>query len=168
MTDYQMCKSLTKPHCFNFLLIFVQSIQTLKVILSQWPVKVHRYRRTFLVHCLTVLTSSEMTISTHLWHGSLILAICLFTIVSKAISGVKRPVLCSERERERDPYLTKIYCNILQNTSVNIHPSATTVGTHLHLLIQTIIQSDIRHHVAALNALNHADTVLEFQLMFTS
>lgn len=48
---------------------------------------------TFLVHCLTVLTSSEMTMSTHLVQGSLIFPICLFTMVSKAISGVKRPVL---------------------------------------------------------------------------
>lgn len=48
---------------------------------------------TFLVHCLTVMTSSEMTMSTHLVQGSLIFPICLFTMVSKAISGVKRPVL---------------------------------------------------------------------------
>lgn len=48
---------------------------------------------TFLVHCLTVLTSSEMTMSTHLVQGSLIFPICLFTMVSKAMSGVKRPVL---------------------------------------------------------------------------
>lgn len=48
---------------------------------------------TFLVHCLTVLTSSEMTMSTHFWHGSLIFPICRFTMVSKAMSGVKSPVL---------------------------------------------------------------------------
>lgn len=48
---------------------------------------------TFLVHCLTVLTSSDMTMSTHLVQGSLIFPICLFTMVSKAMSGVKRPVL---------------------------------------------------------------------------
>lgn len=52
---------------------------------------------TFLVHCLTVLTSSEMTMSTHFWHGSLIFPICLFTMVSKAMSGVKSPVLPPER-----------------------------------------------------------------------
>lgn len=51
------------------------------------------YFFTFLVHCLTVLTSSEMTMSTHLVQGSLIFPICLFTMVSKAMSGVKRPVL---------------------------------------------------------------------------
>lgn len=39
------------------------------------------------------MTSSDMTMSTHLVHGSLIFPICLFTMVSKAISGVKRPVL---------------------------------------------------------------------------
>lgn len=55
---------------------------------------------TFLVHCLTVMTSSDMTMSTHLVQGSLIFPICLFTMVSKAISGVKRPVLPA-RERHR-------------------------------------------------------------------
>ena len=53
---------------------------------------------TFLVHCLTVLTSSDMTISTHLVQGSLIFSICRFTMVSKAMSGVKRPVLPGQRE----------------------------------------------------------------------
>lgn len=53
-----------------------------------------------MVHCLTVLTSSDMTMSTHLVQGSLIFPICLFTMVSKAISGVKRPVL---PDREREP-----------------------------------------------------------------
>lgn len=48
---------------------------------------------TFLVHCLTVLINSEMTISTHFRHGSLIFFTCFFTMVSKAMSGVKRPVL---------------------------------------------------------------------------
>lgn len=57
---------------------------------------------TFLVHCLTVLTSSEMTMSTHFWHGSLIFPICLFTMVSKAMSGVKSPVLpAGENGQER-------------------------------------------------------------------
>lgn len=56
---------------------------------------------TFLVHCLTVLTSSQITMSTHFWHGSLILLISRFTMVSKAMSGVKRPVL-SVRHRERE------------------------------------------------------------------
>lgn len=59
---------------------------------------------TFLVHCLTVLTSSEMTMSTHLVHGSLIFPICLFTMVSKAMSGVKRPVLPG---RERTSHRAK-------------------------------------------------------------
>lgn len=59
---------------------------------------VNCYIFTFLVHCLTVLTSSDMTMSTHLVQGSLIFPICLFTMVSKAISGVKRPVL-PDRER---------------------------------------------------------------------
>lgn len=44
------------------------------------------------------MTSSEMTMSTHLVQGSLIFPICLFTMVSKAMSGVKRPVL-PDRER---------------------------------------------------------------------
>lgn len=61
---------------------------------------------TFLVHCLTVLTSSEMTMSTHLVQGSLIFPICLFTMVSKAMSGVKRPVL-SNTERTSHRRATK-------------------------------------------------------------
>lgn len=48
---------------------------------------------TFLVHCLTVLISSEITMSTHLRHGSRIFFTCFFTMVSKAMSGVKSPVL---------------------------------------------------------------------------
>lgn len=59
---------------------------------------------TFLVHCLTVLTSSDMTMSTHLVQGSLIFPICLFTMVSKAMSGVKRPVLPG---RERTSHRAK-------------------------------------------------------------
>lgn len=50
-------------------------------------------RVTFLVHCLTVLISSEITMSTHLRHGSRIFFTCFFTMVSKAMSGVKSPVL---------------------------------------------------------------------------
>lgn len=56
---------------------------------------------TFFVHCLTVLTSSEMTMSTHLVQGSLIFPICLFTMVSKAMSGVKRPVLPGRERTSR-------------------------------------------------------------------
>lgn len=48
---------------------------------------------TFLVHCLTVLINSEITMSTHFRQGSLIFFTCFFTMVSKAMSGVKRPVL---------------------------------------------------------------------------
>lgn len=54
-----------------------------------WPGR----RVTFLVHCLTVLISSEITMSTHLRHGSRIFFTCFFTMVSKAMSGVKSPVL---------------------------------------------------------------------------
>lgn len=46
------------------------------------------------------MTSSDMTMSTHLVHGSLIFPICLFTMVSKAISGVKRPVLPARERSE--------------------------------------------------------------------
>lgn len=55
---------------------------------------------TFLVHCLTVLISSEITMSTHLRHGSRIFFTCFFTMVSKAMSGVKSPVL-NARSRRR-------------------------------------------------------------------
>lgn len=45
-----------------------------------------------------------MTMSTHLVQGSLIFPICLFTMVSKAISGVKRPVLpIRERQQAMGP-----------------------------------------------------------------
>lgn len=53
---------------------------------------------TFLVHCLTVLINSEMTMSTHFTQGSLIFFTCFFTMVSKAMSGVKRPVLNTQNE----------------------------------------------------------------------
>lgn len=55
---------------------------------------------TFLVHCLTVLISSEITMSTHLRQGSRIFFTCFFTMVSKAMSGVKSPVL-NARSRRR-------------------------------------------------------------------
>lgn len=55
---------------------------------------------TFLVHCLTVLISSEITMSTHLRHGSRIFFTCFFTMVSKAMSGVNSPVL-NARSRRR-------------------------------------------------------------------
>lgn len=54
---------------------------------------------TFLVHCLTVLISSEITMSTHLRHGSRIFFTCFFTMVSKAMSGVKSPVLNTQSGR---------------------------------------------------------------------
>ena len=57
------------------------------------------HRVTFLVHCLTVLISSEITMSTHLRHGSRIFFTCFFTMVSKAMSGVKSPVLNARNGR---------------------------------------------------------------------
>ena len=54
-----------------------------------------------MVHCLTVVTSSVMTKSTHFVHGSLIFTICLFTMVSKAMSGVKRPVLLNREKKTK-------------------------------------------------------------------
>lgn len=56
------------------------------------------FQVTFLVHCLTVLINSEMTMSTHFRQGSLIFFTCFFTIVSKAMSGVNRPVLNTQDE----------------------------------------------------------------------
>lgn len=56
---------------------------------------------TFLVHCLTVLINSEITMSTHFRQGSLIFFTCFFTMVSKAMSGVKRPVL-NTQDRGQD------------------------------------------------------------------
>lgn len=56
------------------------------------------FQVTFLVHCLTVLINSEMTMSTHFTQGSLIFFTCFFTMVSKAMSGVNRPVLNTQDE----------------------------------------------------------------------
>lgn len=56
---------------------------------------------TFLVHCLTVLINSEITMSTHFRQGSLIFFTCFFTMVSNAMSGVKRPVL-NTQDRGQD------------------------------------------------------------------
>lgn len=57
---------------------------------------------TFLVHCLTVLISSEITMSTHLRHGSRIFFTCFFTMVSKAMSGVNSPVLNAQSGRRAE------------------------------------------------------------------
>lgn len=57
---------------------------------------------TFLVHCLTVLISSEITMSTHLRHGSRIFFTCFFTMVSKAMSGVNSPVLNARGRRRAE------------------------------------------------------------------
>lgn len=59
---------------------------------------------TFLVHCLTVLISSEITMSTHLRHGSRIFFTCFFTMVSKAMSGVNSPVLNARSRRRAQCY----------------------------------------------------------------
>ena len=48
---------------------------------------------TFSAHSLTTLVSSVTTISVHFNDGSFNFFICFFTIVSKAMSGVNRPVL---------------------------------------------------------------------------
>lgn len=59
---------------------------------------IQRYRSscdlfTLLEHWRTVLISSWTTRSMHLMHGSFIFTICFFTIASKAMSGVNKPVL---------------------------------------------------------------------------
>jgi hypothetical protein len=61
---------------------------------------------TFLVHCLTVLISSEITMSTHLRHGSRIFFTCFFTMVSKAMSGVNSPVLNARSGRRAQCHRT--------------------------------------------------------------
>lgn len=48
---------------------------------------------TFSAHFLMTVASSETTRSTHFKLGSLSFTICFFTMASKAISGVKSPVL---------------------------------------------------------------------------
>ena len=48
---------------------------------------------TLLEHWRTVLMSSWITMSTHFTHGSFSFTTCFFTMASKAMSGVNRPVL---------------------------------------------------------------------------
>lgn len=48
---------------------------------------------TFSAHFLMTVASSETTRSTHFKLGSLSFTICFFTMASKAMSGVKSPVL---------------------------------------------------------------------------
>lgn len=56
---------------------------------------------TFSAHFLMTVASSETTRSTHFKLGSLSLTICFFTMASKAMSGVKRPVLATCRRAGR-------------------------------------------------------------------
>lgn len=61
--------------------------------------KVYLLENVFLCHCTfsatprTTFVNSVTTISTHLSEGSFSRSICFLTIVSNAMSGVKRPVL---------------------------------------------------------------------------
>lgn len=64
---------------------------------------------TLLVHCCTVLMSSWITMSTHLRHGPLSFTICFFTMASKAISGVNRPVLQGDKTAECTYYGIPLY-----------------------------------------------------------
>lgn len=57
---------------------------------------------TLLVHCLTVLMSSWMTMSMHFRQGSFSLMICFFTMASNARSGVNRPVLRDTHTHKTD------------------------------------------------------------------
>lgn len=54
----------------------------------------------YLLGALTALISSEINMSTHLRHASRIFFTCFFTMVPKAMSGVKSPVL-NGPEREK-------------------------------------------------------------------
>lgn len=56
---------------------------------------------TLLLHFLMVDVSSLTTMSTHFKDGSFSFCICFFTMVSKARSGVKRPVLHDDKEQGR-------------------------------------------------------------------
>lgn len=48
---------------------------------------------TLLMHWYNVVISSSVTMSISLMHGAFNFIICFFTMVSKAMSGVNRPVL---------------------------------------------------------------------------
>lgn len=66
-------------------------LSRVKEIAEKWK---KEYRPiTFSEHFLMTMASSETTRSTHFKLGSLSFIICFFTIASKAISGVKSPVL---------------------------------------------------------------------------
>ena len=56
---------------------------------------------TFSAHFLMTVASSETTRSTHFKLGSLSFTICFFTMASKAMSGVKSPVLGHAEGRTR-------------------------------------------------------------------
>lgn len=56
---------------------------------------------TFSAHFLMTVASSETTRSTHFKLGSLSFTICFFTMASKAMSGVKSPVLGHMRRAGR-------------------------------------------------------------------
>lgn len=54
---------------------------------------------TLFTHWYTVFTSSCVTMSTNLMHGTFNLDICFLTMVSKAMSGVKRPLLRADKDK---------------------------------------------------------------------
>lgn len=55
---------------------------------------------TLFIHWYTVVISSWETMSTNLIHGPFSLEICFLTMASKAMSGVKRPLLHTDRETQ--------------------------------------------------------------------
>lgn len=62
---------------------------------------------TLLRHWYKVVISSSATMSTSLMHGAFSFIICFFTMVSKAMSGVNRPVLekreMVDRKKNKSP-----------------------------------------------------------------
>lgn len=66
---------------------------------------------TLFIHWYTVVISSWETMSTNLIHGPFSLEICFLTMVSKAMSGVKRPLLRTDRgDRGQEYKWQKRHC----------------------------------------------------------
>lgn len=54
---------------------------------------------TLFTHWYTVFISCWVTMSTNLTHGAFNLEICFLTMVSKAMSGVNRPLLQADTDK---------------------------------------------------------------------
>ena len=91
-----------------------------------------RFFTTFSEVILTTFVSSWTTRSIHLMLGSFSLAICFFTMASKAMSGVKRPTRIPERAS--DGWKKRCYVLVLLCQFVGYSISFLTIETVLNLM----------------------------------